>query len=79
MAIERIEDLTAGKYASRTGDIIVTFKPGSTIKGRGRSINQHSSMHIVDSIAPFYVLGADSVKVRTMKDVFHYLLKLVWV
>ncbi len=77
LGTERLEDLTAGKYAPRTGNIIVTFKPGSTIKGCGRSINQHSSMHVVDSLAPFYVLGVDSVKVRTMKDVFYYLLKLV--
>jgi hypothetical protein len=77
LATERLEDLTAGKYSSRVGDIIVTFKPGSTIKGRGKSINQHSSMHVADSLAPFYVLGADNVKVRTMKDAFYYLLKLV--
>lgn len=77
LAAERLQDLISGKYACRTGDIIVTFKPHSTIQHKGKAQNQHSSMHVVDSIAPFYVFGVDDVKIKTMKEVFAYLLKLV--
>lgn len=74
---KRTYDLISGKYACRTGNLIVTFKPGFTIKNVGKSQSQHSSMHYTDSLAPFYVSEEDKIEIGSMDQVFDYILKLM--